>query len=96
MLALFGNFHNTGSDQTLLPEGNLHKIIDIDLHETTGGTNSCQTCQDLQNNTHLKGIHMRMDDIALGEVRTDGLGLWVPPVRRGSTEGVTAALTRPL
>jgi hypothetical protein len=34
--------------------------------------------------------------IALGEVRTDGLGLWVPPVRRGSTEGVTAALTRPL
>ena len=33
---------------------------------------------------------------ALGEVRTDGLGLWVPPVRRGSTEGVTAALTRPL
>jgi hypothetical protein len=37
-----------------------------------------------------------MIDIALGEVRTDGLGLWVPPVRRGSTEGVTAALTRPL
>jgi hypothetical protein len=62
MLALFGNFHNTGSDQTLLPEGNLHKIIDIDLHETTGGTNSCQACQDLQNNTHLKGIHMRMDE----------------------------------
>ena len=33
---------------------------------------------------------------ALGEVRTNGLGLWVPPVRRGSTEGVTTALTRPL
>jgi hypothetical protein len=61
MVALFGNFHDTG-DQTLPPEGNLHKIINVDLLETTGGTHSCQACQDLQNNTHLKGIHTRMDE----------------------------------
>jgi hypothetical protein len=48
MVALFGNFHNTGSDQTLPSERNLHKIIDIDLLETTGSTYSCQACQDLQ------------------------------------------------
>jgi hypothetical protein len=34
MVTSFDNFHNTGSGKTLLPpEGNLHKINDVDFHQ---------------------------------------------------------------
>jgi hypothetical protein len=43
MIALFSNFHDTGSGQTLLPEGNLHKVIDIDLLNTDLPENWCSS-----------------------------------------------------
>jgi hypothetical protein len=34
MVTSFDNFHNTGSGKTLLPpEGNLHKINDVDFRQ---------------------------------------------------------------
>ena len=39
---------------------------------------------------------MKMKDVGLGRNQTDELGLWVLPMRRGSSEGLPTALTRPL
>ena len=36
-----------------------------------------------------------MYQLGLDENRTDELGLWVSPLRRGSSEGLPAALTHP-